>query len=828
MKDIYLNQTTQASLAKSISNLNDATTALVDEYVLKGLKDYERVNVNLDSSGFNGLLELMDATTGQPIVSQNKNTSGLCFTALPNTNYVIRVTGKDANAIGDYVLNTSSVGTITASSNTIAQATGLNTAVTASSISSSQPSSAPSPEVTVATSTSPISLSASTVNLNPTTVAPSKSSLPIPPIPLSLPTVSSPPVPGLNPPAISVPSATTIDTPDRPAMVPAMPPAISITAPPVVPTTSATTSSATSNTPETLPAISPISPAASPTLPANNAAVGSSPATTSTTPTAATTTAVSPVPAKTELTTPAVSPAPATTETTTPTVSSVPTTTETTTPTVSSVPTTTATTTSAVSPVPTTTETTPTVSSAPATTATTTPAVSPAPATTETTTPAVSSVPTTTETTTPTVITAPATTATTTPVVGSTPATSTTTPAVGSTTATTTTITPAATGTAVGNTTPTNIPAITPSLTISDSGTATNSTNSTTTSASNSAPVVVTSNVTAITPSANFATFTVGTNNLLNIQNGGAIQFTSGVSSAAFKNEMGAFIVDDEQGRINGILPGAAGYLAAAMSKSQVIGAGSRPLDFPAGSRLGFYLVQNGTTAQVKADLAAGRTPTRPVFFQTGNTDGSEHLKITQSGNNVNFAWEDTIGGGDRDFNDLIVNATLPASTPLSITNAPGAQSTIDLRDISGVKTASVTVGGSSSYDNFIGFYRVDDASGKIDTLNPGDAGYAQAALGRNVILYNKTAGNATPSIEGGGILAPYAIANGTPQSFLDRNPTNQGNGNLPQAYFGFVGANPDKLQHIQLLGDNKFGFEDAFGGGDRDFNDVTAQIRVN
>jgi Domain of unknown function (DUF4114) len=296
---------------------------------------------------------------------------------------------------------------------------------------------------------------------------------------------------------------------------------------------------------------------------------------------------------------------------------------------------------------------------------------------------------------------------------------------------------------------------------------------------------------------------------------------------------MGAFIVDDEQGRINGILPGAAGYLAAAMSKSQVIGGrtvgagGNRPLDFPASSRLGFYLVQDGTTAQVKADLAAGKTPSHPVFFQTGNTDGSEHLKITQSGNNVTFAWEDMMGGGDRDFNDLVIKATLPTNTLPSTANVLGAQSTIDLRDISGVKAASVTVGGSSSYDNFIGFYRVDDASGKIGTIAPSDAGYAQAALGRNVILYNKTAGNATPSIEGGGILAPYIIANGTPQGFLASNPTNQGSGNLPHAYFGFIGANPDKVQHIQLLGDNKFGFEDTFGGGDRDFNDVTAQFRV-
>ncbi len=380
------------------------------------------------------------------------------------------------------------------------------------------------------------------------------------------------------------------------------------------------------------------------------------------------------------------------------------------------------------------------------------------------------------------------------------------------------------TSTAVGST-PTNIPAIPPSLTIAAPGTATpvTSTNPATTSTSNPTPLGAAPIGTAITPSITPATITVGTNNLLNIQNGGAIQFTPGASSAAFKNEMGAFVVDDEQGTINGILPGAAGYLAAAMSKSQALSS-NPPLDFPAGSRLGFYLVQDGTTAQVKADLAAGKTPTHPVFFQTGNTDGSEHLKVTQSGNNVTFAWEDMTGGGDCDFNDLVINATLSAPDSANVSDP---QSTIDLRDISGMKAASVIVGGSSSYDNFIGFYRIDDASGKIGTLDPSDAGYAQAALGRNVILYNKTAGNATPTIEGGGILAPYIIANGTAQSFLASNPTNQGNGNLPHAYFGFIGANPDKIQHIQLLGDNKFGFEDTFGGGDRDFNDAIAQIKV-
>ena len=39
--------------------------------------------------------------------------------------------------------------------------------------------------------------------------------------------------------------------------------------------------------------------------------------------------------------------------------------------------------------------------------------------------------------------------------------------------------------------------------------------------------------------------------------------------------------------------------------------------------------------------------------------------------------------------------------------------------------------------------------------------------------------------------------------------------------------GNADKADHVRLLGDNKFGFEDLWGGGDRDFNDVILQIAV-
>ncbi|MEH1867989.1 MAG: DUF4114 domain-containing protein, partial [Nostoc sp.] len=69
-------------------------------------------------------------------------------------------------------------------------------------------------------------------------------------------------------------------------------------------------------------------------------------------------------------------------------------------------------------------------------------------------------------------------------------------------------------------------------------------------------------------------------------------------------------------------------------------------------------------------------------------------------------------------------------------------------------------------------------------------------------------------------IFAPFIIANGDPNTYISQvNPV----------YFSFLGANPtsDKqVDHIRLLGNNTFGFEDLPNGGDQDFNDII--VRVN
>jgi hypothetical protein len=758
MKDIYLNQTTQASLTAAAASLSGGNKISADEYVLKGLKDYEQVRVNLESNGFNGLLQLVNEKTGQTLIAQDNNNSVLTFTALPNTNYIIRVAGKDASKTGTYVLKTDSIGETptpagsplsnpiainnTAIARSIASPTGVSSAV-ASSISA--PTSPPTPPLTSRSNSTPsvvattlsnnnisppmppqtnlapspiadqpksIALSASTGTVKPTTTVPtsnsSNSSVPVPSIPLKL---SSTPPAEIKKPAIPA----------------AIPPSLSITAP------------ATSTTPEPKPPGAPSSAGSTPVatpppIPAIPPAI-----------------AIAAPPATVPEPKPAVALATGSTPVTTP----------------------------------------PAIPAIPPAMAITAPATSTASGTK----PAVA--PLSTTSTTPTIPAMPPAMAITAPVTGTAPGTK---PAV----------VPLSTGTGA-----------TPNLT-------------TTTPAANPVELGAAPIGTGIKPNSNSTPSLQGNSKVLSIAVAQQLQFTPGVSSAAFNSEMGAFNVDDAQGRINGILPGAPGYLAAAIGRSDIIGGkadntvavgGSHQLAFGTDKLLGFYLVQNGSTAEIKADLAAGRTPSHPVFFQTGNTDNFDHLKITQSGSKYTFAWEDTVGGGDRDFNDLVINATATANPEPKGSLYQGFTPLVDLRDITGLQTASVTIGGSASYDNSIGFYRVDDLSGKIGTLNPGDAGYAKAAIGRSANNFNPKKGNTVTTVSGG-IFAPYLIANGTAESFLAKNPTNQGNKNLPNAYFGYIGANPDQVEHMRLLGDNKFGFEDIFGGGDRDFNDAVMQMR--
>src|SRR5688572_12277927 len=89
-----------------------------------------------------------------------------------------------------------------------------------------------------------------------------------------------------------------------------------------------------------------------------------------------------------------------------------------------------------------------------------------------------------------------------------------------------------------------------------------------------------------------------------------------------FWNEIGVFTVTDDQGRIDDLLPGDAGYVEAALGKAQtVFRAGDfegaeRDLSFAAGTKLAFYMVQNNTLENLlKRNPTNLPIPQRQAFF---------------------------------------------------------------------------------------------------------------------------------------------------------------------------------------------------------------------
>jgi hypothetical protein len=235
---------------------------------------------------------------------------------------------------------------------------------------------------------------------------------------------------------------------------------------------------------------------------------------------------------------------------------------------------------------------------------------------------------------------------------------------------------------------------------------------------------------------------------------------------------------------------------------------------------LRFYLVKDGSTDSVLNN----NTPISNVLF----ADPSD-VRITDLGtNSFSLNWEDG-SGNPAGFEDLqiqiqVTDQAIPLGTAGQ--NKPQGES-LDLRGIAGPVNANFVVNREASYNNFIGFYRVTDANGGIDTngdgtadILPGQDGYVQAALnGRvsDISLNTNNGGTAelNTTLQGGAIYVPFLVADGG----FDANN--------PNIYFAFLGANSDGVDHVRMLGDNIFGFEDLRGGGDKDFNDMIVKVNL-
>jgi hypothetical protein len=349
---------------------------------------------------------------------------------------------------------------------------------------------------------------------------------------------------------------------------------------------------------------------------------------------------------------------------------------------------------------------------------------------------------------------------------------------------------------------------------------------------------------------------TVTNKNLLKIQGGNEfnsfLKFTKSFQNSNEKSEILAFVVDDDLGGIvtsaGTVNPGTPGYLKAALDRARVIFStlgtsnfdsdvtidAHRYLNFSTGQRIEFLQITNDTIDGVKADLAANR-PTANVLFSLADANPSGSPATT-------FTATPGKNGYDIRFKDLVLtvealdNPERPDGTGLQ---GQAEGQVFDLRSLTAFTGSAVKVNATSdaTFQNRIGFYVVEDERGTVldgfnNALRPGDDGYIEAAIAsalRTLTIQPVTSNFSYIDTVGAPnkILAPILITNSTFEDYLNLNPGNAKTDGNVHAYVNYIQANVDKVDHFRQLGDNKFGVEDLFGGGDRDFNDVVIQLKV-
>ncbi|MCA2577755.1 MAG: tandem-95 repeat protein [Microcystis sp. M41BS1] len=293
------------------------------------------------------------------------------------------------------------------------------------------------------------------------------------------------------------------------------------------------------------------------------------------------------------------------------------------------------------------------------------------------------------------------------------------------------------------------------------------------------------------------------------------VQWT--LREADFNNEVGFFLVD-ALGGVEGIAPGEPGFAEAALSSSSrqtLFNSGNqagnwREFTVAGGSRLGFYVIQNSTSANWLENNRQNQGQSGLAFFSLkgANPDSFDHSQSSHLGRGIwRFNWEDLTGGGDQDFNDVVFNI---AQAGIVLPGDKGQQVPLTVEAVSQDNT----------FPNEMGYYLVDTPDGEINGIKPGDQGYLDAALSgdRHQVIFasGKAFDSKTFNVPSGKYLGWYLVANGTTDQAIAKGE------NAPPVFFSFAAANEDGLNHVHAQQDSQtWAWEDFWGGGDRDFNDL-------
>ncbi|MGU3495322.1 DUF4114 domain-containing protein [Xanthobacteraceae bacterium A53D] len=138
-------------------------------------------------------------------------------------------------------------------------------------------------------------------------------------------------------------------------------------------------------------------------------------------------------------------------------------------------------------------------------------------------------------------------------------------------------------------------------------------------------------------------------------------------------------------------------------------------------------------------------------------------------------------------------------------------------------QTAVVRIRQNGAANLSLTIYEVDSLSGEIDGVAPGEFGYAALAQAR---AYGTGSGSTAIHGPGYGKYAETTITDVDAGDILALRLTNHSTGHT---FYGFAQANEtvfgSKVGHLWNYGLNTWGFEDTYGGGDRDFNDLIVQL---
>jgi len=163
---------------------------------------------------------------------------------------------------------------------------------------------------------------------------------------------------------------------------------------------------------------------------------------------------------------------------------------------------------------------------------------------------------------------------------------------------------------------------------------------------------------------------------------------------------------------------------------------------------------------------------------------------------------------------------TYSADTSHLVPGQPGTKTTV---------TFTLAARNTPFHDEF-GLFLVDDPSGRIGKLQPGDRGYTAAALERREIVFapSQNAGaDVALQLPAGRYFGTYLIQNGTSKAFLADNPENVCK-DAPKALFSFPAANALHSTMVIQVGPNLSGWDDRIHQSDRDYHDEVVGIQVH